>query len=133
MTALDRGSASRHRHLEVLYARRRARCRSRRPGPHVDPEGEILGVVTKPPPWLASESKCLAASDKSYVQGETTNARSPALAVGRTSVRADQGRGAEQPPAPSNDSSHCKSVVWFLPHPELFGTRPDHKGGPSLL
>jgi hypothetical protein len=38
---------------------------------------------------LASDSKCLAASHKSRMQGKTTKARSSAFAAGRISVRTD--------------------------------------------
>jgi hypothetical protein len=72
----------------------------------------MTSVVTKLRPRLASKSKCLAASDKSRVQGRTTNARSSALAAGRTSVRTDgRGRVTEQPSAPTNATTPCPNPL----------------------
>jgi hypothetical protein len=49
-------------------------------GSHIEP---IRLRVAKLPHWLASKSKCLAASHKSRMRDKTTKARSSALAVGR--------------------------------------------------
>ena len=62
---------------------------------------------------LASESKCLAVSDRTRVQGKTTNAQSSVLAVGPTSVRTDdRGRVTGRRRPPLLNASVCACIVY---------------------